>query len=68
MGRAQDGTRTLVRQEVGAANLDNPHWTAISVPLTPWAGEKIRIVFEAADVGASSTVEAAVDDVRVTRP
>jgi carboxypeptidase T len=64
----EDGTRTLVRQELGAANLDNPHWTAISVPLTPWAGERVRIVFEAGDVGASSTVEAAVDDVRVTRP
>jgi hypothetical protein len=32
-----------------------------------WAGE-IRIVFEAADVSTGSTIEAAVDDVRITRP
>jgi len=38
------------------------------VPMTPWAGQTVRIVFLAADRGPSSTVEAAVDDVRVTRP
>ncbi len=63
-----DGSRTLVRQEVGAGNLDNPHWTAFGVSMTAWAGETVRIVFEAADLGHSSTVEAAVDDVRITRP
>ena len=36
--------------------------------MTPWAGQKVRIVFEAADVGSASTLEAAVDDVRITRP
>jgi aminopeptidase S len=38
------------------------------VSLTPWAGQTIRIVFVATDGGAGSLVEAAVDDVRVTRP
>ena len=36
--------------------------------MAPWAGEKVRIVFEAADSPSASTVEAAVDDVRITRP
>lgn len=64
----EDGSRTLVRQEVGAANEDGPYWTTISVPMAPWVGEKVRIVFVAADVSRASTVEAAVDDVRITRP
>ena len=65
---AADGTRTLVRQEVGAANTDLPSWASASIPMTPWAGQTVRIVFEARDRGAASTVEAAVDDVRITRP
>ena len=64
----EDGTRTVVRQEVGAANTDLPSWTTISVAMTPWAGQTVRIVFEAQDRGVGSTVEAAVDDVRITRP
>ena len=64
----EDGSRTLVRQEVGAANDDKPIWSSVIVSMAPWAGEKVRIVFEAADVSSASTVEAAVDDVRITRP
>ena len=65
---AEDGTRTLVRQELGSAAVDKPAWKTITVSLAPWAGQTVRIVFEAADRGAASTVEAAVDDVRITRP
>ena len=63
-----DGTRTLVRAEAGAANTDRPAWASASIPLTPWAGQTVRIVFVATDGGPNSLVEAAVDDVRVTRP
>ena len=63
-----DGTRTLVRAEAGAANTDRPAWASASIPLTPWAGQTVRIVFVATDGGPDSLVEAAVDDVRVTRP
>ena len=63
-----DGTRTLVRQERGAANTDLPAWATASIPMTRWAGKTVRIVFAAADLGRASTVEAAVDDVRITRP
>ena len=65
---AEDGTRTLVREELGAANTDRPVWASASIPLTPWAGQTIRIVFLAQDRGTASTVEAAVDDVRITQP
>ena len=65
---AADGTRTLVREERGAANKDTPAWTLATVPMTPWAGQTVRIVFLAQDRGSASTVEAAVDDVRITRP
>ena len=59
---------TLVRQEVGAANTDLPTWKTATISMTPWAGQTIRIVFAAADRGRASTVEAAVDDVRISRP
>jgi hypothetical protein len=62
------GTLTLVKEERGAANLDRPSWSAVYVPLTRWAGQTIRVVFRATDGGPYSTVEAAVDDVRVQRP
>ena len=64
----EGGSLTLVKEERGAANTDKPSWASVSVPMTPWAGQKVRIVFLAADRGPSSTVEAAVDDVRVTKP
>ena len=65
---AADGTRTLVREERGAANKDTPAWALATIPMTPWAGQTVRIVFLAQDRGTASTVEAAVDDVRITRP
>ena len=63
------GTRTLVKYELGAANKDTPTaWLTASIPMTPWAGQTVRILFIAADRGPGSTVEAAVDDIRITRP
>jgi carboxypeptidase T len=64
----EDGTRTLIKQEKGAANTDLPKWATVNVSMAPWAGQNVRIVFEAADVGKASTIEAAVDDVRISRP
>lgn len=62
------GVRTLVREELGAANTDLPSWVTPTVPMTRWAGQTIRIIFAAVDRGPASTVEAAVDDMRITRP
>jgi carboxypeptidase T len=65
---AEDGSRTLVTSLLGSAHTLKPGWRSASIAMTPWAGQNVRIVFEAADGGTASTVEAAVDDVRITRP
>jgi len=65
---AQDGTRTLVKQELGRAVDDDARWASVRVPMTPWAGQTIRIVIGASDGGNDTRVEAAVDDIRIERP
>jgi carboxypeptidase T len=62
------GKRTLVRQERGSMSTKLPTWSTATISMAPWAGKTVRIVFAAADLGRASTVEAAVDDVRITRP
>jgi aminopeptidase S len=42
-------------------------WTSQSVNLSAWAGQTVRIRFEAVDAGAISMVEAGVDNVEITR-
>jgi carboxypeptidase T len=64
---ADGGATTTVLLEQGAANDDDAAWASASIPLDAWAGTTIRIRFQARDGGASSLIEAAVDDVRVTR-
>ncbi len=59
-----DGHRTLVKEERGGTESDAPAWTSVSVSMAPWAGQQVRIVFQAADVAPYSLVEAEVDDVR----
>jgi hypothetical protein len=63
----EDGARTVVKAERGSPDVDRPAWAVAWVSLAPWAGQRIRIVFEAADLAGGSTIEAAVDDVRITR-
>jgi hypothetical protein len=63
-----NGVRTKVVEEVGAPNSDRPAWRSASVAMTQWAGKTVRIVFAAADLGGTNVLEAAVDDVRITRP
>ena len=65
---AEDGTRTLVLEELGAANDDDAAWATARVDMTPWAGQTVRIVFGANDGGRGNLVEAAIDDVRIRRP
>ncbi|MGH2841099.1 MAG: M14 family metallopeptidase, partial [Solirubrobacteraceae bacterium] len=56
-----------VFEELGAANNDNGAWAATTVNLNAFAGQSVQIMVEAADASTASLVEAAVDDVRVTR-
>ncbi len=61
-------TTSTVLEELGAANNDNGAWaTASNINLDAFAGQTVRLVVEAADLSTASLVEAAVDDVRVTR-
>jgi hypothetical protein len=62
------GAQTVVWERRGSRRAFSGSWRSASVGLDPWAGQVIRIRFEAVDGGASSIVEAGVDDVRVTRP
>jgi hypothetical protein len=65
---AEDGARTLVLEERGAANDDDAGWASASISMGRWAGQTVRIVVGAADGGRGNLVEAAIDDVRVRRP
>jgi hypothetical protein len=62
-----DGTATTVLLEQGAANDDDAMWASASIVLDPWRGTTVRIRVAATDGGPASLVEAALDDVRVTR-
>ena len=65
--RVIGSTAATVFQELGAADDDDAAWSAQTVSLDAFAGQTIRIVIEAADAAGGSLVEAAVDDVRVSR-
>jgi hypothetical protein len=64
----EDGTRTLVKEELGAHRDDDARWATVRVPMTPWAGQTVRIVIGASDGGSDTRVEAAVDDLRIEQP
>jgi hypothetical protein len=57
---------TTVRTISGAPVERDARWRAYRADLSAWAGQTIRLQLEAADRGATSLVEAAVDDVRIT--
>jgi carboxypeptidase T len=61
-----DGGTTVVLDQAGSASNRSAAWTASTIDLTPYAGQDIRIVAQAADLAGGSLVEAAIDDVRVT--
>jgi carboxypeptidase T len=63
-----DGTRTTVFQVLGAPTDRDGLWRSASPLLDRWAGQRIRLRFEAVDGGAGNLVEVAIDDVRVTAP
>jgi carboxypeptidase T len=60
-------TTSTVFQQLGAAANRNGAWGTASVNLSAFAGQTVRVVFEAADASTASLVEAGVDDVVVTR-
>ena len=63
-----DGTRVEVFRRAGrAADVDGV-WRTASVGLDAFAGQTIRLRFEAVDGAGGNLVEVELDDIRVTRP
>ena len=65
---AEDGTQAVAWERTATGAVVAGGWRTATVSMDAWAGQTIRIRFEAVDGGADSAVEAGVDDVRVTRP
>jgi glucose/arabinose dehydrogenase len=61
-----DGSVQTVFQETSSTSNDAAAWIARSVNLSGYAGQSIRIRFEANDVASASYVEAGVDDVVIS--
>ena len=57
----------MVWERDGSASVVAGTWGSAVVNLDAWAGQTIRVRFEAEDGAADSTVEAGIDDVRITR-
>ncbi len=60
-------TTSTVLEELGAGNDDDAVWATHSASISGFAGQTVRILISAADASTASLVEAAVDDVRITR-
>ena len=64
---SSSGTATTVFTQAGSAANRAGAWATASGSLGSFAGQSIRIRFEAADAATASLVEAGVDDVRITQ-
>jgi hypothetical protein len=62
-----DGMKTAIFTKVGAASDRDAAWTEASANLTPYAGKTIQLLIEATDQAGASLVEAAVDDITVSK-
>ncbi len=65
---AADGTATNVFEVRGAAVHRDAAWLSGSALMDRWAGSTIRIRLSARDGANGNLLEAAVDDIRITRP
>lgn len=63
-----DGTRTTIFTRLGQpADVDGA-WRSVALAMDAWAGQTVRIRFEAVEGGAPNLLEVEIDDVRITRP
>nr|WP_239138674.1 M28 family metallopeptidase [Actinoplanes regularis] len=66
--RVVSGTTTTTLLTVSAAAANKAAaWTAASASLSAYAGQTVRLQVEAADTGTASLIEAAVDNVVITK-
>ncbi|MBC7975190.1 MAG: S8 family serine peptidase [Myxococcales bacterium] len=65
--RVVGATSATVIQELGTAVDDAAVFATRSVDISAFAGQTVRLVVEASDLGTASLIEAAVDDVLITR-
>ena len=63
--RIVDNNRQVLFEKLASASYVNARWNLVSIDISQFAGQKIQILFEAADEGAGSLIEAAVDDVLI---
>ncbi|MFF5230508.1 M14 family metallopeptidase [Dactylosporangium sp. NPDC000521] len=63
----RNGSKTAVFTRTGAAADRDAAWAEGSADLTPYAGKTIQLLIEATDAAGASLIEAAVDDVKITR-
>ena len=62
------GSTTQILQELGAATTDVASFATFSFEMSAFAGQTVRILFEATDSGNGSLIEAGVDNVMITVP
>ncbi|HEU4424495.1 MAG TPA: M20/M25/M40 family metallo-hydrolase [Pilimelia sp.] len=65
--RVVGATTSTVLNIPGAATNRAAAWQSASVDISGHAGQTVRILVDAADASGASLVEAAIDDVRITR-
>ena len=65
--RVLGATNAVVYERLGAATNVNGAWASATASLNAFAGQTVRLRIEATDASTASLVEAAVDDLRVTR-
>jgi hypothetical protein len=65
--RVIGATTATVLNATGAAIDRDAAWATATADLSAFAGQTVRLQIEAADASTASLVEAAVDNVRVTR-
>jgi carboxypeptidase T len=62
-----NGTSSTVFERRGKASERNAAWASVTLNLDAWAGQDVRLLWQAADKGSDSLIEAAIDDVRLYR-
>jgi hypothetical protein len=61
------GHRTPLVTLTGSATDVDGAWKFVYASMDPWAGQTVRIAFEAVDGASNSLVEVELDDIRITR-